>query len=238
MDQDGWHRLADEVRRRRESLGLAQHDLEDRGGPGPWTVRNIEQSKRTAYSRRTYTSLERALQWRQGIVEKILEGTAKRGEIDEVVPLNAHDRSGGAAAAATGGGQRGVSGTGTLGFTAEANGHAHPPVEDRGVGTDSVSVERLEQLRFGPGERIPPRDATIVTVAELLARLRAEKERTPSMDDAEAALLKLLPELYGRDFQRDDPAPDLPEGRYTWPADAAPSNRRRRDDEAGHDTGS
>jgi len=47
-------------------------------------------------------------------------------------------------------------------------------------------------------ERSATRNATIVTVAELLRRLREEQDRTPSMDDAEEALLRLLPELYGR----------------------------------------
>jgi len=48
-------------------------------------------------------------------------------------------------------------------------------------------------------ERSATRNATIVTVAELLRCLREERDRTPSMDDAEEALLRLLPELYGRD---------------------------------------
>ncbi|HTF49512.1 MAG TPA: hypothetical protein VK735_18875, partial [Pseudonocardia sp.] len=49
-------------------------------------MRNIEQASRTSYAPRTFVQLETALQFGDGVVEKILDGTATRSEIDEVVP--------------------------------------------------------------------------------------------------------------------------------------------------------
>src|SRR5690606_34651889 len=128
-------------------------------------------------------------------VQKILDGTATEEELTARVSSTPAQAVREAVA--------------NLGFSAIATGEAYrpdahvehdrpprydgPPMPERGgdtpMGDDrspfgGLPPERLAQMRFGPGERIPRRDATIVTVAELLARLRAEKERTPSMDDA------------------------------------------------------
>lgn len=80
-----WLALGTEVRRRRALMHLRQADLEPRGGPGPGTVRNIEQASRTSYAHRTFVQLETALDWPDGVAGRILRGTATRAEVDDVV---------------------------------------------------------------------------------------------------------------------------------------------------------
>jgi transcriptional regulator with XRE-family HTH domain len=84
-DRLDWLALGTEVRRRRALMHLRQADLEARGGPGAGTVRNIEQASRTSYAHRTFVQLETALDWPDGVVERILRGTATRAEIDDAV---------------------------------------------------------------------------------------------------------------------------------------------------------
>lgn len=79
-----WARLATEVRRRRDLLGLRQGDLESRGGPSKATVWNIEGAKRGKYAGRTITQLEIALRWPVGTVEKILCGEATPADLNAV----------------------------------------------------------------------------------------------------------------------------------------------------------
>ena len=188
---DDWKRLGKEIADRRFKLNLSQEALVKRGGPSHQIVRNVEKGLAADYRGTTFRKFDRSLWWRDGTTRKILLGTATQEEIDEVVrdqtiypesipsrsavgepTFTVHEKSGGAAA------------------TAHGTGTAHRP---------SVVTEDGE-LRFGPGQRIPRRDATIVTVAELLRRLREEDERTPTMGEAEDVLLRLLPELYGRDY--------------------------------------
>lgn len=71
-----WQALAREVRRRRVRLGMHQADLEEIGGPSCGTIRNVEQAVRDNYALRTYVQLEAALKWGDGVVRKILDGTA------------------------------------------------------------------------------------------------------------------------------------------------------------------
>lgn len=66
-------------------MGLRQGDLEARGGPSNGTVRNIEQAARDKYASRTFVQLEQSLDWPDGIVDRILDGSATQSEINEVV---------------------------------------------------------------------------------------------------------------------------------------------------------
>lgn len=76
-----WEALARAVKARRVQLRMRQRDVELRGGPGQGTMRNIEQATRGGYAMRTFDSLERALEWPQGITAKILDGTATDDEL-------------------------------------------------------------------------------------------------------------------------------------------------------------
>lgn len=66
-------------------MGLRQSDLEARGGPSNGTVRNIEQAARTTYAARTFAQLVHALDWPDGIVDRILDGTATEDDLNAVV---------------------------------------------------------------------------------------------------------------------------------------------------------
>lgn len=76
-----WEALARAVKARRAQLRMRQRDVELRGGPGPGTMRNIEQATRDSYALRTFGSLERALEWPAGIIGKILDGCATDEEL-------------------------------------------------------------------------------------------------------------------------------------------------------------
>jgi len=86
-----WKTLATEVIRRRTQLHLRQADVEKEGGPSAGTMRNIEQASRSSYAARTFVQLETALKWGDGVVRRILDGTATADELTAIV-----DRSPGA----------------------------------------------------------------------------------------------------------------------------------------------
>jgi hypothetical protein len=65
-----------EVRDRRTGLGLTQEQLVERGGPSTPTLRAIENDRAGGLSARLRRSLERALQWSSGSVDRILAGEA------------------------------------------------------------------------------------------------------------------------------------------------------------------
>jgi hypothetical protein len=58
--------LAQQIRERRERLGLYQHEVHDRGGPNTATLREIEGCKKDRYSPDTYRRLDIALELRPG----------------------------------------------------------------------------------------------------------------------------------------------------------------------------
>jgi transcriptional regulator with XRE-family HTH domain len=58
--------LAQQIRERRERLGLYQHEVHDRGGPTVATVRQVEGCKKDRYSPDTYRRLDIALELRPG----------------------------------------------------------------------------------------------------------------------------------------------------------------------------
>lgn len=75
-NEQGWKRLAEAVRRRRDDRGWTQLDLATRGGPSIDRIQAIEGARTDNYSSRTLGKLERALEWRQGSVRAILAGGA------------------------------------------------------------------------------------------------------------------------------------------------------------------
>lgn len=71
-----WAQLATAVRARREALGLRQKDISTRRGPSYETVRLIERGEPGSYQPRTLVGLDRALAWKVGTTQAILNGTA------------------------------------------------------------------------------------------------------------------------------------------------------------------
>jgi transcriptional regulator with XRE-family HTH domain len=71
-----WEKLGAEVRERRIELGLTQEQLVERGGPSTPTLRAIENDRAGRLSPRLRRSLERALQWSAGSVDRVLAGEA------------------------------------------------------------------------------------------------------------------------------------------------------------------
>lgn len=76
--QDGWALVGQVVRERRDRLGLSQHDLAARGGPGSATVRKIERAAQDSFPTRTQAKLEQSLGWPPGTVARLL--TAHAGD--------------------------------------------------------------------------------------------------------------------------------------------------------------
>lgn len=83
-------RLADAIAVRRARLGLNQEALAARGGPSGRTVRDIENARLDRFTPSTLSKLDRALDWRDGTSEKILDGTATEAELAEVVARAGH----------------------------------------------------------------------------------------------------------------------------------------------------
>ena len=73
-----WERLADEVRRRRKQLKLTQTDVAERGGLSVATVRAVETNRSGRLSRRLRRALERAIEWQDGSIDAVLDGSAPR----------------------------------------------------------------------------------------------------------------------------------------------------------------
>jgi hypothetical protein len=93
-----WEALAAAARDRRTELGMRQQDVAKNGGPSHESVRQIEGALRDSYRRRTLVQLEQVLRWRQGTVDRILDGTA--GDDPAAWDVN-HDGRAGAAPAET-----------------------------------------------------------------------------------------------------------------------------------------
>ena len=69
-----YQRLGDQVRDRRNAIGLKQHQAAERAGISlpVWGV--VERAERTRYRKSTFRAVERALGWASGSVEAILAG--------------------------------------------------------------------------------------------------------------------------------------------------------------------
>ncbi|WP_326643069.1 helix-turn-helix domain-containing protein [Streptosporangium sp. NBC_01755] len=67
-------RLAREVKRRRQQLGLTQTQLVAVGGPSVSLISKIESRKPGPYDGMSILRLERALQWQEGSIDAVLDG--------------------------------------------------------------------------------------------------------------------------------------------------------------------
>jgi transcriptional regulator with XRE-family HTH domain len=77
VDNPDWRRLGEYVTRRREQLGMTQADVDAAKGPSVATLRKIEKggAPEGSYRGGVLASLERALQWPNGAVDRILAGS-------------------------------------------------------------------------------------------------------------------------------------------------------------------
>lgn len=160
-------------------MNISQENLVQHGGPSHQTVRNIERGEAATYRPTTFLKLDRALQWPDGLSEKILEGTATDEEIESVV----HTKPGGAFA-------RGTALFGAL--EAEAQGVSSPPAPAEDEPRTGLTWEEREVRLSSLNPPVP----TVVQVTDLIGRLAAARERTPAAEDALQALYRLLPELW------------------------------------------
>lgn len=80
-----WDLLGEMARARRERLGLSQGDLSRYGGPGGTTVGKIERAEQRNFPPRTRQQLERALGWKRGTVDFILEARQQSWVSDEAL---------------------------------------------------------------------------------------------------------------------------------------------------------
>lgn len=71
---EAWLRLANEVRERRNGLGLTQEEVRAAGGPGTVTMGRIEGALQDSYTPAILRRLEDALHWKRGSVRAILGG--------------------------------------------------------------------------------------------------------------------------------------------------------------------
>jgi transcriptional regulator with XRE-family HTH domain len=71
-----WDRLADEVKNRRDHLGLTQPELSAAcgGSPSATIISRIEGAKQSDYKPQILIRLERALGWESGSVNRVLAG--------------------------------------------------------------------------------------------------------------------------------------------------------------------
>jgi transcriptional regulator with XRE-family HTH domain len=71
-----WDKLAEFVTARRADLGYSITQLSAISGLSTSTLDNVEHSRKSSYDPATLATLERALRWRPGSVERALKGLA------------------------------------------------------------------------------------------------------------------------------------------------------------------
>lgn len=81
MDNDDvenldWRRLGRAILTRRNRLGLTQEDIAGEGGPSHATIRRLERGEPGPFQSRTLDRLEQVLNWKVGVIDAILRGTA------------------------------------------------------------------------------------------------------------------------------------------------------------------
>lgn len=69
-----WELLAGHVRTQRAYLGYSISQLATISGLSTSTLDNLEHGRKTSYDPATLSTLERALRWRHGSVDRILNG--------------------------------------------------------------------------------------------------------------------------------------------------------------------
>ena len=181
-----WDQLAEAVRRRRTQMQLRQNDLEARGGPGSGTVRNIEQNARDTYAARTFTQLEMALEWPDGVVEKILDGTATEEELSKRVVRGRLNAT-----------LPGLTGSASAGVYVDGRGVRH-------VG-NLPPEERAEQLeRLHPAVRDEDEHAIFSHASALVPLLAHRAASSKASRVAVAVLLEVMSEIAGEMVQPGD----------------------------------
>ena len=90
MPPRDWHHLAQQVRDRREELGLTQENLAALGGPSTATLRLIENAAARSYRAKTLRQLEAALGWQEQSARRILAGL-KPVLLDDIDSQDGHD---------------------------------------------------------------------------------------------------------------------------------------------------
>lgn len=95
--EDNWLRLGTLVKQRRDELELTQSQVQERGGPSPALIRSIETGRARTMSRSKRRDLERALGWRIGSIDDILDSgePALSTEALEIPNIKLHPDSGG-----------------------------------------------------------------------------------------------------------------------------------------------
>ncbi|MEU9516822.1 hypothetical protein [Micromonospora sp. NPDC048169] len=96
--EDTWLRLGALVRQRRDELDMTQSQVQENGGPSPALIRSIESGRARTVSRSKRRDLERALGWRMGSIDDILEGgePAPASEPVDIPNIKHHPDPGGA----------------------------------------------------------------------------------------------------------------------------------------------
>lgn len=181
---DGWTALGREVVKRRKKLRLTQEELVGLGGPSAQTIRAIETGVEGSYRPSTFSKLDHALNWADGVAERVLSGTATEEDLTtNVVRGTARSVLGD-----LGGGSIDVDKDGRI-LWADQNGRVLRALTKAEAGTASgtgAAHDPTVVTEDGP---------TVVLVTTLLARLAQEEGRSEAADGAFDALLRLLPEL-------------------------------------------
>jgi hypothetical protein len=87
MDKRDWERLGDEVVRRRVHLGMKTREaLADATRLSSRVLSDIEKGRRTSYGPGTLITVERALRWLPGSIERVLGGDQPLAHEDEEIP--------------------------------------------------------------------------------------------------------------------------------------------------------
>lgn len=77
MSNPDWENLGRAVVEARSRKRLTQNDVQARGGPSATLVRQIEKGQNDSISARTKSSLEQALGWVHGEVDRLLAGATE-----------------------------------------------------------------------------------------------------------------------------------------------------------------
>ncbi len=92
MDQWPWARVAEQVKARREDLGLTQRELAAAVGTTDRYISAIERAERDTYQQKTLRAIARALGWQSGSIDLILAGGDPVPAAEPAESLSIEDR--------------------------------------------------------------------------------------------------------------------------------------------------
>lgn len=81
MAEQNWAKLAEEIKKRRADQRLSQGDVARSADLSEATVRRIERQEVKDIQAATRVGLERALAWRDGTIDRILDGTVRPDDL-------------------------------------------------------------------------------------------------------------------------------------------------------------